>query len=76
MIYVSCERNSVQRFNEDISIYIRYFFMLISSCIVNQFLKMFQQDDTFFFVQYFIHCKRLYMFRVKRSPIIGSSNKL
>jgi hypothetical protein len=34
-------------------------FMLISPCIVNQFLKMFQQDDTFF-GQYFIPCKRLY----------------
>jgi hypothetical protein len=50
-------------------------FVLISPCIVNQFLKMFQQDDTFF-VQYFIPCKRLYMFRVKHSPIIRSSNKL
>jgi hypothetical protein len=39
-------------------------FMLISPCIVNQFLKMFQQDDTFF-VQYFIPCKQLYMFRGK-----------
>jgi hypothetical protein len=29
-----------------------------------------------FFVQYFIPCKRLYMFRVKHSPIIRSSNKL
>jgi hypothetical protein len=50
--------------------------MLISPRIVNQFLKMFQQDDTSF-VQYFIPCKRLYMFRVKHSPIIiRSSNKL
>jgi hypothetical protein len=40
----------------------------------DQFLKMFQQDDTFF-VQYFIPCKQLYMFRVKHSPIIRSSNK-
>jgi hypothetical protein len=49
--------------------------MLICQCIVNQFLKMFQQYDTFF-VQYFITRKRLYMFRVKHSPIIRSSNKL
>jgi hypothetical protein len=28
------------------------------------------------FVQYFIPCKQLYMFRVKHSPIIRSSNKL
>jgi hypothetical protein len=26
-------------------------------------------------VQYFIPCKQLYMFRVKHSPIIRSSNK-
>jgi hypothetical protein len=50
-------------------------FMLISPCIVNRFLKMSEQDDTFF-VQYFIPWKRLYMFRVKNSPIIRSSNKL
>jgi hypothetical protein len=31
--------------------------MLISPCIVNQLLEMFQQDDTFF-VQYFIPCKQ------------------
>jgi hypothetical protein len=31
---------------------------------------------TLFFVQYFIPCKRLYMFRVKHSPIFRSSNKL
>jgi hypothetical protein len=36
---------------------------------------MFQQDGTFF-IQYFIPCKRLYMFRVKHSPIIRRSNKL
>jgi hypothetical protein len=48
--------------------------MLISPCIVNQFLKIFQQDDTF--VQHFIPCKQLYMFRVKHSPIIRRSNKL
>jgi hypothetical protein len=28
------------------------------------------------FVQYFIPCKQLYMFRVKHSSIIRSSNKL
>jgi hypothetical protein len=49
-------------------------FMLISPCIVNQFLKMFQQDGTF--VHYFIPCRQLYIFRVKHSPIIRSSNKL
>jgi hypothetical protein len=37
-------------------------------------VRMFQQDDTF--VQYFIPCKQLYMFPVKRSPIIRSTNKL
>jgi hypothetical protein len=29
-------------------------FMLISPCIVNQFLKMFQQDDTFCTVFYYL----------------------
>jgi hypothetical protein len=29
-----------------------FFFMLISPCIVNQFLKMFQQDGTFCAVFY------------------------
>jgi hypothetical protein len=38
--------------------------MLICPCIVNQFLKMFQKDYPFF-VQYFIPCKRLYMFHPK-----------
>jgi hypothetical protein len=42
--------------------------MLISPCIVNQFLKMFQQDDIYF-LQYFNPCKWLYMFRVKHSPM-------
>jgi hypothetical protein len=28
------------------------------------------------FVQYFMPCKQLYMFQVKHSPIIRSSNKL
>jgi hypothetical protein len=35
---------------------------------------MFQQDGTF--VQYFIPYKQLYMFRMKHSPIVRSSNKL
>jgi hypothetical protein len=48
--------------------------MLFSPYIVNQFLKIFQKDDTF--VQYFISCKQLYMLRVKHSLIIRSSTKL
>jgi hypothetical protein len=49
--------------------------IIIIIFISNVNLKMFQQDDTFF-VQYFIPCKQLYMFRVKYSPIIRTSNKL
>jgi hypothetical protein len=50
-------------------------FMFVIPCIVNQFQKKFQQDDTL--VQYFISsCKSLYMIRVKQSPIIRSSIKL
>jgi hypothetical protein len=49
--------------------------MLVVPCIVNQFQKNFQQDDSL--VQYFIiSCKSLYMFRVKHSPIIRSSIRL
>jgi hypothetical protein len=44
--------------------------MLICPYIVNQFLTIFQQDDTF--LQYFIPCKRLYIFRVKHvEPFTG-----
>jgi hypothetical protein len=49
--------------------------MLIIPCIVNQFKKKLQKNDTL--VQYFIiSCKSLYMFLVKHKPIIRSSIKL
>jgi hypothetical protein len=49
-------------------------FMHMNPCIVSQTLKC--SNKMTLFVQYFISCKQLYMFRVKHSPIIRSSNKL
>jgi hypothetical protein len=50
-------------------------FMFIIPCIVNQFQKKFQQDDTL--VQYFINsCKSLYMFHLKHVERLAGINKI
>jgi hypothetical protein len=47
--------------------------MLMDTLIVSQTLECSNKMTPF--VQYFIPCKQLYMFRVKYSPIIRSSIK-
>jgi transposase len=49
--------------------------MLIIPCIVNQFQKKFQQDDTL--VQYFIiSCKLLYIFHPKHVERLAGNNRI
>jgi hypothetical protein len=47
-------------------------FMPISPCIVNQFLKLFQKDDTFLY-SIFIPCKQPYMFQPKHVGLFAGN---